>query len=73
LDRFWAKLITEALQQIEEDKKKGIRHKRTPKNELVCRSFKINKQLDIELLRGLKRLYYDDVYFIEGQLNMNLC
>jgi hypothetical protein len=70
--RFWAKLITEALQQIEEDKKKGIRHKHTHKNELVSRSFKIAKQLDIELPRGFERLYYDDVYLIEGQLKYEL-
>ena len=71
-NQFWAKLIAEAQQQIEEDKKKGIKRKPTPKNELVSRSFEMAKRLDIELPRGFARLYYDDVYLIEGQLKYEL-
>jgi hypothetical protein len=71
-DRFWAKLIAEARQQIEEDKKKGIKHKPTQKSELVGRSFEMAKQLDIKLPRSFGRLYYDDVYLIEGQLKFEL-
>jgi len=71
-DRLWAKLIAEARQQIAEDKKKGIKFKPTPKSELVNRSFEIAKQLDIKLPRSYRRLYYDDVYLIEDQLEHEL-
>jgi hypothetical protein len=71
-DRFWAKLIAEARQQIEEDKKKGIKFKHTPKSELVNRSFEMTEQLDIKLPKSLGMLYYDDVYLIEGKLEYEL-
>lgn len=71
-DRLWAELIAEARQKIEEDKKKGIKFKPTPKNELVNRSFKIAEQLDIKLPKSLNRLFYDDVYLIEWQLEYEL-
>lgn len=71
-DRFWAKLIAEARQQIAEDKKKGIKFKPTPKSELVGRSFEMAEQLDIKLPKSFRRLFYDDVYLIEGQLEYEL-
>ena len=71
-DRFWAKLIAEARQQIEEDRRKGIKFKPTPKSELVKRSLEMAEQLDIKLPRSFKRLYCDDVYLIEGQLEYGL-
>jgi hypothetical protein len=71
-DRFWNKLMGEALQQVEEDRKKGIKSKQTPKCELVKRSFEMAEQLDIKLPKSLERLYYDDVYLIEGQLEYEL-
>jgi hypothetical protein len=67
-DRFWSKLIGDAMRQVEEDKKKGVRFKHTPKDELVRRSFEKAEQLDIQLPKSLSRFYYDDVYLIEGQL-----
>lgn len=71
-DKFWAKLIAEARQQIAEDRKKGIKFKHTPKSELVSRSFEMAEQLDINLPKSYRRLYYDDVYLIEGQLEFEL-
>jgi hypothetical protein len=65
-DRFWAKLIGEAGRQIEEDKKKGVKFKPTPKSELVRRSLEMAEQLDIKLPKSFKRLSCDDVYLIEG-------
>jgi hypothetical protein len=71
-DRFWNKLIGEALQQIEEDRKKGIKFKHTPKSELVKRSFEKAEQLDIQLPKSYSRFFYDDVYLIEGELDYEL-
>ena len=71
-DRFWDKLMREARKQIEEDKKKGIKFKHTPKSELVNRSFEMAERLDIKLPKSLGRLFYDDVYFIEWQLEYEL-
>ncbi len=71
-DRFWNKLIGDALQQIEEDRKKGIKFKHTPKSELVRRSFEKAAQLDIQLPKSFSRFFYDDVYLIEGELDYEL-
>jgi len=71
-DRFWTKLIAQAQQQITEDKKNGIKFNPTPKSELVKRSFKKAEKLDIKLPKSYSRLYYDDVYLIEGQLEYEL-
>jgi hypothetical protein len=71
-DRLWTKLIAEVCQQIAEDKKKGIKFKSIPKSELVDRSFHMAEQLNIKLPRSFRRLHYDDVYLIEGQLEYEL-
>ena len=71
-DRFWNKLIGDALQQIEEEKRKGIGFKHTPKEVLVKRSFEKAEQLDIQLPKSFSRFYYDDVYLIERQLEYEL-
>ena len=71
-DRLWHKLIGDALQQVEEDKKKGIKFQHTPKSELIKRSFEKAEQLCIQLPRTLNRLFYDDVYLIEAQMEYEL-
>ena len=71
-DSFWTKLITESLQRIEEDRKKGIKFKHTPKNELVNRSLEMAQQLDIKLPGSFRALYYDDVYYIKEKLEYEL-
>jgi hypothetical protein len=71
-DRLWNKLIGQAVQQVEEERKKGIKSKHTPKSELIKRSFEMAKQLDIQLPRTLNRYFYDDVYLIEAQLEYEL-
>lgn len=71
-DRFWNKLIGDALQRIEEEKRKGIRFKHTPKDKLVKRSFEKAEQMDIQLPKSFSRFFYDDVYLIERQLDYEL-
>jgi hypothetical protein len=71
-DRLWDKLIGDALHQAAEDKRKGIKIKAALKRELVKRSFEMAEHLDIKLPRSFSRFFYDDVYFIEWQLEYEL-
>ena len=71
-DRCWGKLIAEAMQQIDADRKKGIKFVRTPKREIIKHSLELADQLNIELPKSFKRLLYDDVFLIEKQLEYEL-
>lgn len=71
-DKFWDKLIGEAIQQIKEDREEGIKFVHTPKRDIIEHSFELAEQLNIRLPKSIKRLLYDDVFLIEQQLEYEL-